>query len=185
MSAVAMQLRLLTVPIVGLMPMEVEAANALLVEWGHRLGTVNRPFRSEAFALELDGRIIAVAISASTVSATVAEYRRQEVVELARLASDPTQRWATRVMLRLWREACAPRWECWPVRAAISYSKNALHPGDIYRFDGWRKVREDAGGTGGGTYSTKREAGDPLLGPKTLWVWDYTPSLSRRGRVES
>ena len=168
-----MQLRLLTVPIVGLMPMSLEDANALLVEWGHQLGPCERPFRSEAFGLELDGRVISVAISASTVGSPVAGYRRQEVVELARQASDPAYRWATRVMIRLWREACAPRWECWPVKAAVSYSKNALHAGDIYRFDGWRKVREDAGGTGGGTWSTKREAGDRLLGSKTLWVFDY------------
>ena len=46
------QLRLLTVPIVGLMPLSVGDANDLLVEWGHNLGPVHRPFRQEAFALE-------------------------------------------------------------------------------------------------------------------------------------
>lgn len=163
------QQRLLDVPMAGLYPIDVDDANDLLVRWHHKLGPCERPFRSEAFVLELQGEPISVAISASTVSDTVGGYGRQEVVELARLASSTP--WTNRVMLRLWREACAPRWKCWPVKALISYSHNAMHSGDLYRFDGWEKVREDCGSNGGGPWSRKRYAGDVVRGSKTLWVY--------------
>jgi hypothetical protein len=153
--------------------MSVDEANDLLVAWGHRLGRCERPFHSEAYALELDSRPLAVAISASAVSNTVAGYRRQEVVELARLGRHPDASWVLRVMIRLWRETLAPRWASWPVRAAISYSKNTDVRGDIYRFDGWTKVRDDCGSSGGGAWSRKRYRGDAAHGPKTLWVWRY------------
>ena len=76
-------------------------------------------------------------------------------------------------MLRIWREVCAPRWHYWPVRAAVSYSQNQRHEGRIYRFDGWTKVTDQAGSTGGGAWSRKRYAGDAHHGKKTLWLWEY------------
>lgn len=172
----ALQLRLLDVPIVGIHPIDMWNANRLLVEWGHKLGPCERPFRQEAYALEVDARPVAVAVSASIVNGPVAGYDRQQVVELARLGA--SERWANRVMLRLWRECCAPRWACWPVLAAVSYSVNAMHSGDLYRFDGWEKVRDDAGGSrGGGTWTRKRDANEPVVGKKSLWVWRY-PALA-------
>lgn len=165
------RLRLIDAPMVGLYPTQLRDANRLLVEWGHRLGPVDRPFRSEAFVLEIDGRPLAVAVSASAVSASVAGSGRTEVVELARLGAAAP--WACRIMLRLWREACAPRWKCWPVKAAISYSHNAMHPGNLYRFDGWERAGENCGSNGGGAWSRKRYAGDAVAGSKTLWVWRY------------
>ena len=167
--------RLLDIPIAGLYPIEVAQANAFLVKVGHRLGPVNRPFRQEAFGLEVDGHLMAVAVSASMVADHVTtldlegapdeRFNRQEVVELARLAA--AERWATRVMIRLWRELCGPRWSGWPVRALISYSHNAMHRGDLYRFDGWVKVRSDAGSSGGGSWSRPRYATDAVHGSKT------------------
>lgn len=164
---------LLSVPMAGVSPVDVGTANRLLAEWGHRLGPVNRPFAMQGFLLELHGEPISVAVSASAVSATVAGYRRTEVVELARLCSRPDHRWATRVMLRLWREVCAPAWPCWKPEAAISYSHNAMHAGGIYRFDGWERHTDKAGSSGGGAWSRKRYAGDAAHGKKTLWVWRY------------
>jgi len=155
----------------GLYPTTVAEANAFLERIGHRLGPVHRPFRQEAYALEVDGEAVAIAVSASIVNGPVAGYGRDEVVELARLGA--TERWANRVMLRLWREACAPRWASWPVRAAVSYSHNAMHRGDLYRFDGWEKVRDDAGSSGGGTWGRTRKNTDAVYGRKTLWVWRY------------
>ena len=136
------QLRLLTVPIAGLMPLPVGDANDLLTEWGHYLGPVKRPFRQEAYALEVDQRPVSIAVSASIVSVRVKGFSRTEVVELVRLCTDPGHRWATRVMLRLCREIIAPRWSCWPVRAAVAYSQTRYHDGAIYRFDGWRLLAE-------------------------------------------
>lgn len=165
------QPRLMDVPISGLYPVSVDDANRFLELVGHRLGPCNRPFGQEAFGLEVDGDLVAVAISASIVNGPVAGYDRGEVVELARLAASVP--WANRIMLRLWRELCAPRWRYWPVRAAISYSHNGMHRGDLYRFDGWEKVRDDAGSSGGGSWSRKRYATEAVHGKKSLWVWRY------------
>jgi hypothetical protein len=162
--------RLLDVPISGLYPITLGEANDFLIKVEHDLGPVHRPFRSEAFGLELDDRLIAVAVSASIVHGPVAGYERQEVVELARLGW--TERWVGRIMLRYWREVCGPRWANWPVKAAVSYS-NRRHTGDLYRFDGWRKVRDDAGSSGGGAWSRKRYATEAAFGKKTLWCWRY------------
>ena len=162
---------LVDVPIAGLYPVSMVTANRCLEAWGHRLGSVNRPFHQEAYGLEVEGGLVAVATSGSTVSRTVAGYQRNEVVELTRLAaSSPT---LSRVMLRLWRELCAPRWASWPVRAAVSYSHNLMHTGNLYRFDGWERVRVDAGSGGGGTWSKQRGTADAVYGPKSLWVWRF------------
>lgn len=181
--------RLLDVPISGLYPIAVADANRFLTEVGHKLGPCNRPFRQEAYGLEVDGSLVAVAISASIVNGPVGGayrkggvdvvpfadrpegFQRMEVVELARLAA--ANEWANRVMLRLWRELCAPRWASWPVLAAISYSHNAMHRGDLYRFDGWIRGRDDAGSSGGGSWSRKRYATEASHGRKSVWVWRY------------
>lgn len=163
--------RLLNLPLAGVHRIDVALANECLVAWQHKLGACERPFRQEAYALELGDQIVAVAISASIVNGPVAGFQRTEVVELARLAACVP--WANRIMLRLWREVCAPLWACWPVKAAVSYSLNAQHRGDLYRFDGWERVRSDCGSSGGGTWSSARNADDPAKGSKSLWVWRY------------
>jgi hypothetical protein len=165
------QMRLLDVPMFGLYPIPMADANALLLEWGHKLGPCNRPFRQDAFGIEVQGRVSAVAVSASIVHGPVAGFTTQQVVELARCAS--CLPWLNRVMIRLWREVCAPTWPCWPVLAAVSYSKNSMHKGDLYRFDGWEKIKENAGSSGGGAWSRKRYAGDAVHGSKTLWLFRY------------
>ena len=167
------QIPLLLIPLMGLYPISLEEANSFLVLWQHRLGSVNRPFRSEAFILKLHEQPISVAVSASIVSAMVAGFSRQEVVECARLCSSPEHPWATRIMLRLWREVCAPLWKSWPVKAAVSYSHNAHHKGDLYRFDGWEKISDNCGSNGGGAWTRKRYASDAVYGQKTLWLYRY------------
>lgn len=147
-----MQLGLM--PMIGLDTIDMATANDMLVEFDHYLGPCRRPFGQQAFALYDD-----------------AGYPRGEVVELARLATRPGDAWATRVMLRLWREVCAPAWPYWTAQAAVAYSQNSRHEGRIYRFDGWKRVRSDAGSSGGGTWSNKRTDGDAVKGSKTLWLW--------------
>ena len=168
-------------PVAGLTKVDLDWANVLLARWGHNLGPVNRPFRSEAWVLEIESVAVAVAVSASIVSEHVTgtdhgeavTLRRDEVVECARLCSDPAQNWATRPMLRLWREVAAPRWACWPVRTAVSYSQNQRHEGNLYRWDGWTKIADNCGSSGGGAWSRKRQAGDAVHGKKSLWIWRY------------
>lgn len=163
----------LAMTMAGVDPIGLHQANALLTAWDHSLGPCERPFGQEAYALHVDGHPVSLAISASIVNGPVAGYERGEVVELARLCTRPGDEWATRVMLRIWREVCAPRWRYWPVLAAVSYSQNQRHEGRIYRFDGWTKVTDQAGSTGGGAWSRKRYAGDAHHGKKTLWLWEY------------
>lgn len=148
-------------------------ANGLLTEWGHYLGGCDRPFGQQAVALLVAGDPVSVAVSASTVSPTVLGIPRREVVELARLCSAPGEAWATRVMLRLWRELVAPSWPHWPVTTAIAYSASNRHEGRVYRFDGWERAAGRAGSTGGGTWSKPRPVGHAARGPKSLWVWRF------------
>lgn len=149
-----------------------------LLEWmGHYLGPCNRPFGQQSWALIVAGEPVAVAVSASTVSATLRAddgrtWSRRQCVELARLAA--SERWATRVMLRLWREALAPTWPHWPVTDAFAYSQNDRHDGRTYRFDGWECVgATKARSKGGGTWTAERDDDHAAAGPKSLWHWSY------------
>jgi hypothetical protein len=149
-------------------------ANELLARWGHRLGPCNRPFRTESFVLRHNDVPVSVAMSCSIVHGPVDGLQVNEVVELARLASNNP--WANRVMLRLWREICAPAYRPWVPKAAVSYSHNALHKGSLYRADGWVKVRGDCGTTGkGGNWGRRGEGYEntALHGLKSLWIWRY------------
>ncbi len=149
-------------PIVGLVAVSVDEANALLEEWGHYLGPTTRPFPpTDAYALDVECEPVAVATSDGIVGDTSAGYARAEAVELSRLCTRPGEQWATRVMLRLWREKCGPKWPCVkpragePPLAAVAYSKNDRHEGRIYRFDGWTRVTTTAGNSGGGHLVTQ------------------------------
>lgn len=156
-------------PLVAYQQIEHVEADALLEQWGHWLGGCHRPFGRQSFGLMLHGHAVAVAVSASTVNATCGGWPRGHVVELARLCAHPDHRDLTRVALRLWRITAAAEWTAkyWPVKALVSYANAVRHKGDIYRFDGWTKVAETKGSTGGGTYSTKKVAE-----PKSIWIYE-------------
>lgn len=178
MTAVAYQMSLMLAA--GIAPTSLTEANALLVEWGHYLGPCQRPFGAEAWVLEVASRPVSVAVGASIVSTTVAGCPRNQVVELARLCSAPDARWATRPMLRLWREVAAPTFgagydQPWTVRAAVAYSANTRHEGTIYRFDGWERANNRCGDGAGpaSTWTKPRGTDHPARGPKTLWIWRY------------
>lgn len=173
---------LLTAPVAGLVPVDPAVANELLIRWGHDLGPCNRPFGMEGWTFDIDGVPVSVAVSASIVSDVVempdgSRLRCGQVVELARLCSDPANRWATRPMLRLWREVAAPRWSYWPVEALVSYSTRR-HQGDLYRWDGWTLVKATAGSSGGGSWSKPRTAGHAAAGSKRLWVYRPTGKVA-------
>lgn len=178
-AAVQLDIAALTAPPVGFFETEPDVANALAGEWCHYLGPCNRPFGMQAWRLDLAGLPVSVAVSASTVSSTVAGHTRGEVVELARLCTRPGYRWATRVMLRLWREIGGPAWPYWRPAAAVAYSDNKRHPGHIYRHDGWTRVTSAARSGGGGTWSTQRGEAHPAHGTKSLWLWEYAAGGER------
>ena len=55
-----LQPTLLTVPVAGLVPVDLGVANELLVRWDHNLGPCNRPFGVEAWTFDVDGIPVAV-----------------------------------------------------------------------------------------------------------------------------
>jgi hypothetical protein len=152
-------------------------ADAALIAWGHWLGGCNRPFGRQSFGLYVRDELVSVAVSASTVNGTCGGWPRQKVVELARQASSPTGRMFTRVTVRLWRELAPYCWAAayWPVEAVVSYHDRNRHLGNIYRFDGWTKVAEVPGSSGGGTWTRKT-----TNRPKGVWVYQLpAPAIAR------
>lgn len=138
-----------------------ELADEKLREWGHWLEGCNRPFGRQSFGLHVEDALVSVAVSASTVNETCAGLARGEIVELARLCSHPDHRDLTRPMLRLWRKVGPLAWsrKYWPVRALVSYQNAVRHTGDIYRMDGWVRVKFVRGGADGSQLDV-----DPLQG---------------------
>lgn len=156
-------------PLVAADEIDVYDANQLLDMWGHSLGACERPFEQRAFVLQVDGWPVAVTIHASPVSSTVdGEPRAEGLVELARICRHPDHPWATRPMLRLWREVFVHHWRSWPVRTAISYATPGRE-GQIYRHDGWERVGTVKPSAGGGTWSNPPKVNNLADGVKTLW----------------
>lgn len=149
-------------------------------EADHWLGGCDRPFGRISYGLYVRGDLVAVAVSASTPNKTCGPYSRYEVVELARISARDGWREQTRVALRCWRTLAAQDWataygEHWPsIVGYVSYANSRRHSGDMYRFDGWRKVADTKGSTGGGsTWSRPRKSGEP----KTVWAFELATPL--------
>lgn len=159
----------MTIPLVVFGFIDDAEADRLLVEWDHWLGGCGRPFGRQSFGIVIDGEILSVAVSAS-LRWPVAGYKRDEVVELARQASHPDHSNLTRVCVRLWRIIAPREWSMkyWHVRACISYQNAIKHTGNIYRFDGWKKVKEVKGGVTGRNARKGRQKYDP----KNVWAYD-------------
>lgn len=161
-------------PVLGVCDVPLAEANDLLVEWAHPLGRCERPFGSMAHVMHVDGEPVAVTVAASTVSSTVEGYPRKALVELARIGRAADAPWAMRPMLRLWRAVLAHRWSYWPIKAAVSYAIPGK-VGDIYRFDGWERVKVcKPSSPGQGSTWSKPSATDAIGdGRKTLWMYRY------------
>lgn len=158
-----------------------DQANELIASFGHPLGDYNRSFGYQAWGLAIDGKAVAVTVSGSAVGNTSAGYSKYEVVDLARIARHPDHPGVMRVMLRLWRDYLAGRWDYWdtPVHAAVSYALPGKE-GNLYKFDGWKlwgKCKPWAGG-GEQSWSKPSKANDMDDGIKTLWYYPY-PSAAR------
>lgn len=164
-------------PLASFERIDDDVADRHLVAWGHWLEGCNRPYARNSFGLYANGQLVSVAVTASTVNGKCGGWDRQSVIELARLCSLPDQRWATRVCLRLWRELAPMQWDHWRADAAVSYQNAVRHSGNIYRFDGWTKVADVKGSTGGGTYSTPK-----IAEPKAVWVYVYGEMADERRR---
>lgn len=157
-------------PLISFDIIDHRTADAMLAEWGHFLGGCKRPFGRQSFGLHLEGELIAVAVSASTVNKKVAGQRRDECCELVRLCAKPGHQDITRPTLRLWRKVAPIAWgrQYWPVRYLVSYANSLRHDGEVYKFDGWSKVRRVRGGKSGPNAKwTRKKAYDP----KTVWMY--------------
>ena len=195
------QLAFPSMPLAGFGRVHEDFANTLLVRWGHKLGPCNRPFRREGWTLDVEGLgPVAVAVSASPVAEHMrgtedgepVQLERCEVVELARICAHPDHRWATRPMLRLWRQCAGHRYkmpEGGPPSplAAVSYSMDGLGDGGLYRFDGWTRIAKGVARAGGGGPSSRSNPvrkGDPTYGKKSLWLWRYAPPSSSAAELD-
>lgn len=155
-------------PVVAFDRIDDAAADNALVAWGHWLGACNRPFGRQSFGLFIEQALLAVAVSASTVNGHCGGFDRAEVVELARLCAHPHHRDLTRVALRLWRKISPGFWsgQYWPVVALVAYSDSTRHTGDLYRFDGWKKVADARGSEVANWGRGKRR-----INPKRVWAF--------------
>lgn len=147
--------------------------NRLLVAWGHRMGAYSRPsYAIEAhYAMFEHGEPVAVAAAGETVREVVGQtgIRREQCVELARLCA--VRPGLCRPMLRLWREMVFPALATMHGRAlAVSYQDEALHTGDVYRFDGWLMIGR---GGGGGADARTGRAG------RRMKIWAWPPDAAR------
>jgi antitoxin VapB len=91
------------------------------------------------------------------------KWNRDNVVELSRLAA--SRAGLCRVVLRAWREFALPEIaSANGFIAAASYQDVALHSGNTYRFDGWRKIGDSHSGTDTRTGRPGRR--------KSIWLWE-------------
>jgi antitoxin VapB len=142
-------------------PIDLPAANDLLVQWGHKMGPLLRgKQRGRHYALRHDGEPVAVAMTSTWIREHVGgglqHLTRDNCIELSRLCAERPG--LCRVALRLWREFVFPAFR---YRYAISYQDADLHTGNTYRFDGWRRV-------GFSRCGTDSRSGRP---GRNKWVW--------------
>lgn len=146
-------------------------ANDLLVQWGHRMGALNRgnTHAQHSHALFAHGQPVAVVCTSSLIREHVggglSHLTRENTVELSRLcAANP---WACRVALRLWRELVLPGTGA---QFAVSYQDATLHTGNVYRFDGWKR----AGFSSSGTDQRSGRRGRR----KWIWLWEHPANIT-------
>lgn len=151
-------------PIATFESVELDRANRMLVDWGHRMGPLLRGNSAalHCHALLVHGEPVGLACTSSLIREHVGgglgHLTRANTIELSRLCARDS--WACRVVLRLWRETVFP---ALGYAAAISYQDSSMHSGNIYRFDGWHR----AGYSSSGTDSRSGRRGRN----KYIWVW--------------
>lgn len=153
-------------PLVKFTTIDQVTANKLLVQFGHTIGPVWRGAHGNAISCqalyELEtpvGVVTAHHLVRETVGGGNTHLTRENTVELSRLAC--ARPGLTRVVIRLWREFVFPTLG---YRFAVSYSDNAQHTGNLYRFDGWKKSGQSKSGPDTRTGRPGRD--------KTIWTWE-------------
>ena len=151
-------------PAVTFEQITLEVANACLLAWDHKMGSLERgdAARLPHYALLHEGRPVAVAMTSDLVRECVGggnqHLTRANTCELSRLCAERSG--LCRVALRLWREFVFPQLG---YEHAISYQDADMHNGATYRFDGWRRVGFSSSGTDARTGRKGRR--------KWIWQW--------------
>jgi hypothetical protein len=150
-----------------------EEANECLERWGHKMGPLNRPlFRAPIdYGLRQKGELLAVACSDTLIRPTC-DFTRHDAFELSRLCAAAPR--LNRLMLRLWTEIGYPEIvRTWGTRWAISYQDATQHTGNLYRFDGWARLRYTTGGADPRALETTKSA-------RRRWIWAWHSSAAQR-----
>lgn len=154
-------------PRIGFTEISLSECSAYLENWGHRMGPLCRPCSSDVAYALYDAKPVAVLTQSSLIRERVAGAHwlcRENTIEVSRICADrPT---LCRVVLRLWREFVFPVLN---EGAAISYQDAQLHTGNLYRFDGWRRLPQ-----------LSRSGTDQRSGRKgrNKWIWCWPPSAA-------
>jgi hypothetical protein len=157
----------------------------------HDLGEETRPFSYTAFGLYVQGEPVAVATAGTTVSPSVeasAGLDRLNTIELTRICRSPAPaaKGVLRAMLRLWRDFLAvPYWSYRPdvaKRALVTYSLPGKNGGDLYRFDGWVRLRPCRPWHGNGT---SWQRGSRVGTPEALWAYWLTDGQAPEPAAEA
>lgn len=158
-------------PPVSFEELDLDAANACLRTWQHKMGALDRPYQNTAYALMDEGRPVAVTIHSTLirdhVGGGLAHLTRANTIELSRLCA--VRSGLCRVALRLWREFVFPKLS---VAHAISYQDADLHNGNTYRFDGWQRL---AFSRAGGTDQRSGRKG------RNKWIWAWCADSNESG----
>ena len=158
-------------PIAHLAAIPMHEVNALLEQWGHKMGPLLRVHSTtmHSHALYAHGQPVALATTSTLICANVGgglkHMTRANTVELSRLCACVP--WANRVMLRMWRELVFPATK---KHYAISYQDSDLHTGNTYRFDGWKRA---AWARGTPDLRSGRQGRN-----RFIWVWERPPMPS-------
>ena len=150
-------------PLVTFEQIDLAAANGCLVEWGHRMGALERGNEQGVhYALLHERKPVAVAMTSGLIRECVGgglgHLTRDNCMELSRLCAERPG--LCRVALRLWREFVFPQLG---VPTAISYQDADMHSGNTYRFDGWTRSGFSSSGTDQRSGRKGRR--------KWIWVW--------------
>ncbi|MEU7219882.1 hypothetical protein [Nocardia iowensis] len=192
-------------PVVAFYQVEIVEVSQLLIRWQHPQHLADdqhpigkpyrRPFGSMAFVMEDRGRPAAAVVLASTINSSVSKVRgwhRYNTIDLARIARSPHRRdqHCLRAVLRIARDYLAPLWlgayPGWDARsaelcgqpqiAALASTSLPGTSGNLYRFDGFERVRTSRGAKGG---ARQRPSAANAIhdGARGLWVYRYPQPL--------
>jgi antitoxin VapB len=155
-------------PLVSFDQIELVDANKLLVEFGHKMGPLNRGNQGAwCFAMFHNDEPVGVVTASWLIGRHLGgcdrKWNRDNTLELSRLAA--ARSGLCRVVLRAWREFVLPAIaEQNGFIAAASYQDTDQHTGNTYRFDGWKKIGKSSSGTDTRSCRPGRK--------KAIWLWE-------------